>query len=270
MTCSYNLRALTADDRCPECGNPVAPSIEWARRVQSDPKWIATIQLSLLLLFLAGGLALVSTPTLQSLYRNVNAPLWQMALVIVAQGLALASTWLVSAAEPRRSDSPVWRIGLRVVAFIVTVPPLLAIVTYRMPPPVVGAISRVCYWVLWTNGVATLLYFMRLAQIARRFRWRVVANVALVIGCGLLAATTLGLIIFEFRRRMSATAALMPVVGGGMPSTILPIILLMGERDVTDAWQFYAWLLQPIFLLASWGLVLVMFKKLKRLAEAKR
>ena len=267
MTCSYNLRALTADDRCPECGNPVAPSIEWARRVQSDPKWIATIRLSLILLLFAGGLAMASTPTLGSMQ---STPPWQMVLMFVAQGLALASAWLISTAEPRRDDSPVWRIGLRVIALIVTVPPLLALVTYCMPPAVVGPISKVCNWVLWTSGVATLLCFMRLAQIARRFRWRVVANVALLIGCGLLAAATLGLIIFEFRRRMSTTAALMPVVGGGMPSTILPIILLLGDRDVTDAWQFYAWLLQPIFLLASWGLALVMFKKLKRLAALGR
>ena len=71
------------------------------------------------------------------------------------------------------------------------------------------------------------------------------------------------MIIFHFR----GPFIFAPIVGAGMPGMILPVISVLGERNVTDAWQFYAWLVQPIFLIVSWVALLTMFFKLVNLLE---
>src|SRR5689334_24506997 len=41
--CSYNLRGLSADGRCPECGTPVGLSVQGDFLRYSDPTWLKTL-----------------------------------------------------------------------------------------------------------------------------------------------------------------------------------------------------------------------------------
>src|SRR5688572_7707778 len=68
--CSYNLRSLSLDGLCPECGTPVGLSVQGDLLRYSDPKWLDTVRMGITL-FLFGGLlsiaGVVASRTLREL-----------------------------------------------------------------------------------------------------------------------------------------------------------------------------------------------------------
>ena len=112
VCCGYDLRGLSADDRCPECGTSVARSLHGERLSNADPSWLRSVERGQLLiglgcvvywagLVVAIGLGAVST--------TLNAgPMVQR---IVSRGPSLAALVLVlvgvvgvTALDPRLSQ----------------------------------------------------------------------------------------------------------------------------------------------------------------------
>ena len=53
MSCGYNLRGLLAGGQCPECGEPIGPSLRPDRLRLADPSWLAKIVHGLRLIYVA-------------------------------------------------------------------------------------------------------------------------------------------------------------------------------------------------------------------------
>src|SRR5215217_4377447 len=51
--CGYNLRGLTRESRCPECGCPVSDSFVANYFLQADPKWLRFLHAAVVLLVAA-------------------------------------------------------------------------------------------------------------------------------------------------------------------------------------------------------------------------
>jgi hypothetical protein len=260
MQCGYNLRGLAGDGLCPECARSVAESIKWAADRRPERAWIKCVRAALLLVVASGALGMVAIPN----SRGMDAPLrpWQQMLTLAAGLASVAAVWLVARREKHR-DWPAWQLGALPIAAAVTMLPPIAITIIRFS----GAIRA--NWVLVAHVSAglvaamTLAFYLRLRTVARRVKWSGMGTAMLVTGIGLCAANALGLIIFHFR----GPFVFAPIAGAGMPGMILPVISVIGERNVTNAWQFYAWLVQPIFLIVSWATLMKMYLELGRWLE---
>lgn len=53
VRCFYNLRGLSPDGACPECGNPIGPSLDPTRLVFADPRWLRDVTRAIELLYRA-------------------------------------------------------------------------------------------------------------------------------------------------------------------------------------------------------------------------
>ena len=56
--CQYNLRGLSADGRCPECGTPVGFSVRGDLLRYSDPAWVGTLRVGVLCILWAIAVAI--------------------------------------------------------------------------------------------------------------------------------------------------------------------------------------------------------------------
>jgi hypothetical protein len=101
LRCGYNLRGLSSDSRCPECGSPVERSIQGDQLRFADPNWLRTLRRgvafmlwNLLIIFAINVFAGVATTI-------VSAPVLVPIAGIVGAALGLAAMYLVTAPEPR-------------------------------------------------------------------------------------------------------------------------------------------------------------------------
>jgi hypothetical protein len=102
LDCRYNLRGLTRDARCPECGKPVAAALATDLLYLSDPAWLSRLirGCSLLLLF-------VCTPALFVLMVLVREDEAHPLLCpFLAVGLLAVGGWLLTSPEPGRPEAP--------------------------------------------------------------------------------------------------------------------------------------------------------------------
>lgn len=53
VRCFYNLRGLMPHGACPECGHPIAPSLDPSRLVFADPRWLGDVTRAIELLYRA-------------------------------------------------------------------------------------------------------------------------------------------------------------------------------------------------------------------------
>jgi hypothetical protein len=111
--CSYNLRGLTLDHRCPECGSPVSVSIQGNFLRFADPDWLDTLArgnrrvvlgIALvpgLVLFLFAGVAVISSGALSISRNTAYIILETFALIggLAAIGLLIVGLWSLTTPE---------------------------------------------------------------------------------------------------------------------------------------------------------------------------
>lgn len=96
--CSYNLRGLQVDGRCPECGTPNAVSIHGDLLQYSHPSWLREV---------ADGLGLILWGILASIVVNLGAgfvfgdePVIAGVFGLLASIVGVVGTWKMTAPDP--------------------------------------------------------------------------------------------------------------------------------------------------------------------------
>lgn len=95
--CSYNLRGLRREGDCPECGTPIALSLQGDLLRFADPSWLRRVRLGALL-FTCGWTALAAGRFVSVWVRS--SPLPAALLVIMTSAALLAGTWFVTRMDP--------------------------------------------------------------------------------------------------------------------------------------------------------------------------
>ncbi|MFW6038854.1 MAG: hypothetical protein ACOC9P_00065, partial [bacterium] len=102
IRCGYDLRGLTADTSCPECGAPVAWSLRHAKPCFADPRWLNRVYWGLLLMVLGAACQLIPFCAGRAAGRLLLVRPEPCLCHCVAAGLSVLGIWLVTA--PRHDD----------------------------------------------------------------------------------------------------------------------------------------------------------------------
>ncbi len=95
--CSYNLRSLRADSKCPECAAAIELSLRGNLLRYCDPAWLDGVGFGIVLCL---GALLIST------FLSLRLPLSyftrpvQMSIGLIANALGFAGTWLLTRPDP--------------------------------------------------------------------------------------------------------------------------------------------------------------------------
>jgi hypothetical protein len=100
LDCRYNLRGLTRDARCPECGTPIAATLATDLLYLADPGWLSRLIAGYLLLLIG-----TCTPVLFVLLLLLRdgEPLSLLSLCLGTLLLAVGG-WLITTPEPARPN----------------------------------------------------------------------------------------------------------------------------------------------------------------------
>ena len=234
--CRYNLRSLPHDGRCPECGQPVAQSMQAQWLVFAPPKWVRRVArgvervLTSVIVLIGGwmvvalGYMLLLGVSNQGWVSSAAPRIWLAAAYAVLAVLFLVPALLgladLSSTEPSlpkvRARSRWVCVALRVMIWIVPIPPLLGLTEFvaELVPRLDMSAAR---WLASIGAraagmiafVVPVLILLRLRQVTRRTtHQRVDRGLLYVLVIATLAAVliTNGL-LFEARR---------PMGGGGL------------------------------------------------------
>ncbi len=243
--CQYNLRTLSIEGTCPECGHAVGECIRTGWLMFSDPRWLAklrtgvTIFLWLPLAVILSYVGFVVYWLLRAMPATPSDPpdLFVMKIVSSVFGIGVSSAWLagiwyltspepVSRADPRRSKLPVWIRVLNAVSIAVTViavlfsfavfapnDPGLLFETWGVASIVVLVTSVAGQGAFAVGLVLLVVHMRRIARrevkkgLARLMTFLLWGGVALSVGFG----GSLLVLGFYAGTMFAATAALVPV-----------------------------------------------------------
>src|SRR5688572_14687462 len=101
--CAYNLRTLSINGRCPECGTAVGFSAQGDLLRFSDPGWVMTLHRGVVLIL--AGIAVIILGVLLAVLIGFTGAVTVTAVVAGAAGLVgyvliLIGTWLLTAPDP--------------------------------------------------------------------------------------------------------------------------------------------------------------------------
>ncbi len=115
IKCRYNLRSLTIDAACPECGSSVASSVSPLRMMFADRAWLNRVQLGIILGLVAFLWTVLFNIGLPFIFEythpsNVEATTFYGFALTLTLGLIVASVFLMTLAESGRPDAarPRW------------------------------------------------------------------------------------------------------------------------------------------------------------------
>ena len=117
--CAYNLRGLSRDDRCPECGGAVELSTRGNLLIYSHPGWLHRLARSVVGILLAAILnPIAASFALQELYgRRGGATVLGMIFVLIALttfGVFALSVWrFTQKDDPSQADRQASRVAIR-------------------------------------------------------------------------------------------------------------------------------------------------------------
>ena len=107
--CGYNLRGLTSDGRCPECGGAIADSMRGELLRFADVEWLTKLRLGVALKLWAVGLGILFGVGSVAIGFATGSTGAEMALTVIATlgsaALGLWGTWCITASDPRLSLS---------------------------------------------------------------------------------------------------------------------------------------------------------------------
>lgn len=172
MQCGYNLRGLPRTGACPECGHPVAMSLQgdwlrfaersWLHRVARGCATTRYIGFMLLVVATMAATAAAPKPVASSTIDAI-VQIGRLCLAGFIFGIA-AGVWMMTSTEPRHQDRDVRsRVVLRSVAVLAM--PAFAVwsMTFRRQLPMFGVgpvwqefIVQACFIVVWLQILATM------------------------------------------------------------------------------------------------------------------
>jgi len=169
-TCGYNLRGLSPDGRCPECGHPIEESRYDPRLAAADPRWLRAIRRGFTLL-LASELVMASMRFLLHISTVAN---WSreslVVLWFISCGLYLPGTWIVASRDrvcPPMFDPRHLRRAVRVCAVVASIGTFIVAIEWsvnRLPAHL--SVSVLALMILGLLGTACM--FLLLRGFARR------------------------------------------------------------------------------------------------------
>jgi hypothetical protein len=98
--CQYNLRGLSSEGRCPECGSAVGLSLRGDLIRYSDPVWVDTLRQGITLILWAV-VAFIFAAVVTAITKNANQKSVAGALVsVAAYAMYLGGAWLLTTPDP--------------------------------------------------------------------------------------------------------------------------------------------------------------------------
>lgn len=171
--CSYNLRGLTLEGRCPECGAAVGLSVAGDLLRFSNPQWVRTLQRGVRLIIWGVAVIVIGIGLAGVLAATVTPTIGLVALVapLIGYLLSLVGTWWLTEPDPSGLGEDQYgtsRRLIRITLLMSVADALLAVVqgTVTIPPVVAMALlflSVVFGIASIVNSVAQLQYLKKLA-----------------------------------------------------------------------------------------------------------
>jgi len=103
IRCGYDLRATSCNDRCPECGAPVALSRASSLLEYASPHWVRLLRRGMTLKLAALAISALSAILIVVPVGGVPSNAAWSALVLLIQGVLCWGTILVTSPDPRDS-----------------------------------------------------------------------------------------------------------------------------------------------------------------------
>jgi hypothetical protein len=169
--CGYNLRGLTRDNFCPECGTPIARSIFGNQLRYADPQWLERLCFGtslklwniLIVILVVVGDAVIAAVGLP--------PSLRMVLGLIGSALGLWAAFLITTPEPRVAlqENPITlRRAVRACAVLGLIGGVLIYLVEHGGTPELMAILGIAGGVCMLAGVVQLLgelvYYRRFAR----------------------------------------------------------------------------------------------------------
>ncbi|MCZ6655482.1 MAG: hypothetical protein O7D91_20940 [Planctomycetota bacterium] len=190
--CGYNLRGLSPDGRCPECGTAVGRSIHGDLLRYSDPAWVGHLAAGALLMIISmlGGIVV----------GCFSLPLFEFCRTAVH----FVGYWMLTMPDPGRDQQrPIWNIRqvIRLLATAEILAYLVVLILYLIPgflgalPTALALTGTILFFLFVLGGlVAQLLLFIHLWRLAlripndslarqtRTLMWGIIWSMALIVG----------------------------------------------------------------------------------------
>jgi hypothetical protein len=242
--CSYNLRGLSIEGRCPECGLPIGLSVHGELLRYSDPNFVAT---------LARGVSLILWGVFVVIVGSIIAA---VAVAVVARGgvrpgatfigivplvgniMMVVGAWFLTAPDPSGLGEDRYGTARKIIRVALVVglinqfvnwglgigPPLepavrLAIQTVAFAAGIVGVVGQFAQ-LYYLNKLALRIPNADLSQRARFLMWAMGISYGLLLVVGFVAAAF-------FVSRGTAAGAAPTAVGAGCFAAILGLAVLV-------------------------------------------
>src|SRR5437016_3221917 len=221
QSCGYNLRGMTEETWCPECGVMVASSLAGGRPRYADSDWVLHMRRALVRLLIAIAISAVACyVSWQAIEFRSGVGGGALLTIFVwgAHVFVASALWGLARDEPRRD-----RLGfagplLRVCAVALVILPVLMIASaslFELADASEGDDAINITTMLMSPLVAWLL-FERLCQIAQRFHWPELRTWARISGWALalvsLGASLLGPDILGSGGATKSSAGMSPLI----------------------------------------------------------
>jgi hypothetical protein len=201
--CAYNLRGMTEDGACPECGTSVGRSLLGDQLRFSDPVWVRTLATGMTWIvwgFVLGILLAVALMILGFTIPNLD-PYVISAIGSVSSLVMLVGYWKVTAPEPGVLEAP----GMTLRSFVrwATVAGAVVSLTSQfaviLDPITAGVVKGIGGLIGMAGFLALFVYARRLAlrvpddSLAHQTRvvmWGLVSSLGVLIVSGVILAIT--------------------------------------------------------------------------------
>jgi len=155
--CGYNLRGLSVNGRCPECGTPVGLSVMGDLLRFSDPAWIRTLRRGITLI-LAGIVALIFGMVAVSIVMGAKGRAGLPLAVVVnfaGYGLMLVGGWLLTEPDPSGVGEDQYGTSRRIIRFSLAVGAANSLISWISQMQAISPAVRISIQII--NGVASLV-----------------------------------------------------------------------------------------------------------------
>jgi hypothetical protein len=249
IECGYNLRTLAARQRCPECGQPVAPSLYRPELAHAPMEWVRGLANGAAVLSAAGGmtlmgLTLLTVAAVARLFGAVVVSAILSALPWVLVGLigpivGVIGLHMLTAPDPRPPRGPE-RLSFRrvtrwsLIGGVILIGAAFAKARW-------GPTALPFYAILCVSGVVAMLLLAHTMVLARRARAPRLADLAKVLAwsaAGLIGVVLVGACLSSVWPALGYWGEWVRVFGVGASFVVLvgcELLFIRMERALRDA-----------------------------------